>query len=204
MLIWVDLFAADSMVGRVVKVTDGDTVTVLVKKTDVIVRLAEIDAPEMGQPWGKRAKQGLAALVFGKQVEFVPTIIDRYGRTVANLYVDGRLVGRDLIRMGHAWVYRTYRGDSEIMDLEEAARSARHGLWGLAEAERMAPWDWRLKRPLKNLVPPAPATRKFVCGSKQSCREMKSCAEAKYYLTSCNRRTLDGDRDGVPCEAICP
>jgi endonuclease YncB( thermonuclease family) len=74
---------AETLTGKVVGVTDGDTITVLVAEHPIKVRLAEIDTPERGQPWASRAKQALSDKVFGKEVEIRVVTVDRYGRTVA-------------------------------------------------------------------------------------------------------------------------
>ncbi len=74
--------ATETHVGKVVKVADGDTLTLLTDGRQIKVRLAEIDTPEKGQPFGNKAKQALAEMVFGKQVKVIVVDVDRYGRTV--------------------------------------------------------------------------------------------------------------------------
>ena len=74
---------ASDLTGKVVGITDGDTFTLLTAdKKQVKVRLAEIDAPESGQPYGDKSKQALSGLIFGKEVRVVVQTTDRYGRTV--------------------------------------------------------------------------------------------------------------------------
>src|SRR3990172_9348272 len=82
------------LTGKVVGVTDGDTITVLVDRHPIKVRLAEIDTPERGQPWANRSKQALSDKVFGQVVELQVVDTDRYGRTVAKGYRDGRDMNR--------------------------------------------------------------------------------------------------------------
>lgn len=92
--------------GRVVGVSDGDTITVLVGGHEQIkVRLAEIDAPEKAQPFGQRSKQALSDLVFGKTVRVEQQDTDRYGRVVGRVFVDGTDVNVEQIRQGMAWAY---------------------------------------------------------------------------------------------------
>ena len=198
--------------GKVVGVSDGDTLTLLVPDgasfKQVKVRLGEIDTPESRQPYGERAKQALSDLAFGKQARVVVQDTDRYGRTVGRVYVGGVDVNAEMIRQGAAWAYRQYLKDQSLLALEQQAKSAKRGLWGLPEAERCAPWDWR-----KNACPtsaspaasaPKPATSSgFTCAGKRYCREMASCEEAKFYLTQCGVSSLDGNKDGVPCEKLC-
>src|SRR5215469_3803670 len=85
--------SAEELVGRVVGVTDGDTITLVTDAhKQVRVRLAEIDAPEKDQPWGQRAKSLMSELVFGKPVRIETRGTDQYGRALGRVYVGGRYV----------------------------------------------------------------------------------------------------------------
>ena len=142
---------AGELSGKVIGISDGDTFTLLnADKQQVKIRLAEIDAPESAQPYGKRSKQALSRLIFGKEVRVVVQTTDRYGRTVGRPYVRGLDVCEEMIRSGSAWVYRQYVVDLGLFGIETEARAARRGLWALPEAEQIAPWDWR--RGLNNSV----------------------------------------------------
>ena len=125
---------------------------------------------------------------------------DRYGRTVAKVYRDGRDINREMIREGHAWVYRKYLRDPSLLEDERRAREAHAGLWGLPEAHRVPPWEWRqggTTQPVRpQRVEPSPDSG-FTCDAKRYCREMRSCEEARFYLERCGLRRLDGDGDGV-------
>jgi endonuclease YncB( thermonuclease family) len=191
--------------GRVIAVLDGDTIDVLVDERPVRVRVSAIDTPERGQPWAARAKQALSARVFGKEVRVIQVTTDIYGRTVGEVYADDVCVGCELVRNGHAWVYRRFTVDAVLIELEAEAREARRGLWSLPESERVPPWDWRRrgKKGREAHRPPVPDGRAFECGAKQTCREMSSCDEARFHLAECGLDWLDGDGDGVPCESVC-
>ena len=127
-----------------VGVSDGDTLTVLdAANQQHKIRLAEIDAPERGQPWGDRSRQALAALVFGKMVSVQQTDTDRYGRVVARVFGDGRDVNRAMVEDGHAWAYRQYLTDKTLLATEARARGERRGLWSMSDAQTVPPWDWR-------------------------------------------------------------
>jgi hypothetical protein len=138
---------------------------------------------------------------------------DRYGRTVGRIYEGTTDVNAEMVRQGAAWVYRQYSRDPSLLRLEAEARAARRGLWALPEAERAPPWEWRAAErggqrqatsvPAAPLATRAQAASGFTCGAKRYCREMTSCAEARFYLSQCGLSRLDGDRDGVPCESIC-
>jgi endonuclease YncB( thermonuclease family) len=137
---------ADTLTGKVVSVADGDTITILVDSARVKIRLAEIDAPERGQPWGKRAQQALTGKVAGHVVQVETRFNDRYGRRVGHVVYSGRDINRELVREGHAWVYRHWLRDPTLLDDEAQARDARAGLWRLPEPERIPPWQWREAR----------------------------------------------------------
>jgi endonuclease YncB( thermonuclease family) len=137
---------AETLTGTVVSVADGDTITVLVEAERVKVRLAEIDAPERGQPWGRRAKQALTGKIAGHVVQVETKFNDRYGRRVGHVVYSGRDINRELVREGHAWVYRQWMRDATLLDDEAHARAAGAGLWGLPEPERVPPWQWREAR----------------------------------------------------------
>ena len=135
---------AGDLTGRVVGITDGDTLTLLSQgREQVRVRLAEIDTPESGQPYGNRARQALSELAFGRSVRVVVQDTDRYGRAVGRVYAGPVDVNAEMVRRGAAWVYRRYSRDPALLDLEREARQARRGLWTLPEAERVPPWEWR-------------------------------------------------------------
>lgn len=127
---------------RVVGVHDGDTLTCLDENNDQQkVRLAEIDAPELGQDFGRVARESLAELVFGKTVTVQDDGKDRYGRWIARMQVDGIDVNRRMVATGNAWHYADYSRDTALGALEEQARTQRLGLW--AQADPVAPWDFR-------------------------------------------------------------
>ena len=134
---------AETLTGKVVSVADGDTITVLVDSQRVKVRLAEIDAPERGQPWGRRAKQALIEKLAGHVVQVETKWSDRYGRRVGHVRYSGRDINREMVREGHAWVYRQWMRDTTLLDDEAHARAAHAGLWALPEPERTPPWQWR-------------------------------------------------------------
>jgi endonuclease YncB( thermonuclease family) len=82
---------------------------------------------------------------------------DRYGRTVGHVCIGDRNINREMIREGHAWVYRRYLDDKTLLDDETHAQKNGIGLWGLPETERVPPWDWRRsKREPKQEREPVP------------------------------------------------
>lgn len=128
--------------GRVVSVHDGDTLTVLVERRQVKVRLTDIDAPELRQPFGTRSKQSLAELCFGKIAALDVRGQDRYQRTVARVTCGGKDANAEQVRRGYAWTFIRYaRPDSPLIAIENEARAAHRGLW--QDSAPVPPWDWR-------------------------------------------------------------
>jgi hypothetical protein len=126
-------------------VTDGDTLTVLQGSSEIKIRLWGIDAPESGDDYSSRAKQHLSELVFGKAVDVVPKDVDRYGRVVAQIIVDGRDAGYSLVRQGLAWHWPKYSGnDAALAAAEARARSNRLSIWSLPNP--LPPWEVRALR----------------------------------------------------------
>ena len=134
----------ETIMARVVGVHDGDTITALTPQMEEIkIRLAEIDAPELGQPFGQKSKQMLSDLVFQKDITVIKTDTDKYGRTVARLYAGDTDVNRTMVKLGGAWAYMAYLNDDSIPEAEQAAKVAKAGLWALQADQIMPPWQWR-------------------------------------------------------------
>lgn len=140
---------AAPLTARVVGVHDGDTMTVLTPdKRQIKIRFAEIDAPELSQPYGKKSKQLLSLMVFGKDVSITPVTLDKYRRTVARVHQGNRDINLAMVHAGAAWAYRQYLTDPSLLEAEAEARNARTGLWALQPDQIMPPWEWRHARRL--------------------------------------------------------
>ena len=119
----------EMVAGRCVGVLDGDTIKVLVAGNQLLrVRLNWIDAPEKSQAFGQRSKQHLSELVFGRQVELHTNGLDRYGRTLAVVMLDGVDINLEQVRSGFAWVLRQvisteYLLDDAVWDLDRSPGS---------------------------------------------------------------------------------
>jgi len=134
--------SAALIVGLVVAIADGDTLTVLNEDFQQIkVRLAEIDAPEKKQPFGSRSRQSLGEICHEKRAEVRVIDINRYKRIVGRVSCDGVDANAAQVRRGMAWVYDRYAKDKTLYRLQDEARSAGRGLW--AEPTPIAPWEWR-------------------------------------------------------------
>lgn len=133
-----------SIVGRVVGVTDGDTIIVLQKNTQYKIRLYGIDTPEKYQDYGKKAKYFMSNLIFGKQVTVDAETTDRYGRIVGIVYNKDLCVNEEAVKNGLAWVYRNYcfkNFCNKWLKFEELARVNKLGLW--SQKNPIPPWEFR-------------------------------------------------------------
>jgi endonuclease YncB( thermonuclease family) len=134
--------AREVLEGRVVGVHDGDTVTLLVnEKNRVKIRLAQIDAPEKAQAFGEQSKQSLSDLVFNKNVRIEKDNVDKHGRTVGTILVNGVDANKEQIKKGMAWVYKQFMHDQSLLGLENDARQAKLGLW--SDRNPTPPWKFR-------------------------------------------------------------
>jgi endonuclease YncB( thermonuclease family) len=133
---------ARTVKGRVVKVADGDTLTVLDKTNrQHKIRLAGIDAPERAQAFGTRAREVLAAKVFGRDVRVEVIDTDRYGREVGRIFLSRRYIDAEMVREGFAWRYPQWDWAGEFSPAETDARRSRRGLW--AGKNPVPPWEFR-------------------------------------------------------------
>ena len=131
------------LTGRVVRIADGDTVSVLdATNTQHKVRLYGIDTPEHDQPFGKAATIALRQLVDEKPVGVVVVTRDSYGREVGTLYQQGVNINVAMVASGYAWWYQHYAPyEHQLAASEQRAREQRLGLW--AQPHPVPPWDWR-------------------------------------------------------------
>ncbi|MBI5007512.1 MAG: thermonuclease family protein [Nitrosomonadales bacterium] len=201
---------AEVFTARVLAVLDGDTVLVSRNGKASKVRLANIDAPEKEQPFGKQSRQSLQELVHKREVVIDSRAVDQYGRIVGLISLEGLDINQEQLRRGMAWEYSYFHSDKTYVALQKEAQQQQRGLW--AQADPQSPWQWRKLHPStkadrrkKAAVPRDIPVMLYdmECGRKRRCSEMSSCDEARFYLIRCGVTTLDGDRDGEPCKALC-
>jgi len=218
--------AASGIEGTVTRVVDGDSLwlTPAAGGRAIEVRLAGIDAPEICQEGGAEAKAFLAELVLKKPARLQPGGIgpgrDPYGRTLGTLFVDGIEVNRRLVEEGQAWSLRVKWDQGPYMVQERMARALGRGLHKAGSAA-LQPRDFRLRHgpcagqgATSAPSPPAPVPQAgprpsvatplaspYRCDGRIHCSQMRSCAEATWFLQHCPGTQMDGDGDGVPCEA---
>lgn len=194
--------------GRVVGITDGDTVQVMNDGKAVKVRLNGIDAPESRQPFGTKSKTFLSEAIAGKTVTVVEHGPDKYGRTIGDIICDGQNINHASVANGMAWWYRKYApGDSALEIAELQAKAAGHGLW--ADSNPVPPWEWRkggsssqtggrsstAEKVSPLLAPPGGGTHWMTTSSGK--RHNSGC---RYYQNSKGRPC--GPDEGTPCK-IC-
>lgn len=145
-LVLITLFTVgDSFKGKVIGVTSGDSIVVLLDNSkQVKVRLEGIDCPELQQEYGDSAKMATVALCFKKRVRVDKVGLDQYGRTLAFVYVDDVCINKELLRKGLAWHYVKFNNDTVLAQLETDARNSKVGLW--QQPDPVAPWDFRYKK----------------------------------------------------------
>ena len=146
--LWLGVAQAAGLSGKVIRVSDGDSITVLDSANQQYkVRVMGIDAPEKGQPFGTKSRESLSSMVAGRHVTVAWQKKDRYGRVLGVVFADGRDVGLIQIERGFAWHYKAYQRDQSTKaargyaEAEDAARTARRGLW--ADRNPVPPWEYR-------------------------------------------------------------
>lgn len=138
---------AATLEGKVVSISDGDTLTVLVDGREVKVRVAGIDAPEKKQAFGQRSKEHLSDCSFDKAVSVEWSKTDRYGRTIGKVLADGVDCGLRQIELGMAWHYKAYAKEqtpvdrTAYADAESQASARKVGLW--SGSHPTPPWEFR-------------------------------------------------------------
>lgn len=138
------LYAAEIR-GKVIRVLDGDTIDVLQDKNPVRIRLADIDAPEKKQAYGRWSTNQLKGLVAAHPVTVTYTQTDRYGRIIGRVFTtNGTEASRFMVQSGAAWVYERYNADRALPDLQREAQAQKRGLW--ADTNPVPPWKWRHSR----------------------------------------------------------
>lgn len=141
--------SAEVLLGTVIAVHDGDTITLRIESDQKKIRLAGIDAPELNQHYGVESRVALREVVLHRKVQVETSKTDKYGRVVGRVILDGRDINLNQVQSGMAWVYRAYlkelSKEDRVVYLEAEAQSKAiaAGLWG--ESNLVAPWIWREK-----------------------------------------------------------
>ena len=132
---------AETIEAKVVRISDGDSLVVHFGDRNIRVRLVEIDAPEISQPFGDRSRASLTQICGNKTARISWSQKDRNDRLLARVWCNGRDANAEQVRRGMAWVFERYAKDLSLFELQTAARANRAGLW--AEGFPIPPWEWR-------------------------------------------------------------
>ncbi|MCT7551957.1 thermonuclease family protein [Aliarcobacter butzleri] len=132
------------LIGKVVKVSDGDTITILTSdKTQYKIRLNDIDAPEKKQAFGNKSKDNLAKYIAGKTVKVEYKSTDKYKRILGTIYYNNTDINLQQVKDGFAWVYKKYSKNQDYYNSEKLARENKKGLW--IDKIPLEPWEFRKK-----------------------------------------------------------
>lgn len=198
---------------KVIQVVDGDTIKI---EGRMKVRYIGINTPEtvdFNKPvecYGQEASNKNKELVSGKTVELEKDVseTDKYGRLLRYVWLGDTLINEYLVREGYAQV-STYPPDVKYQDIFlEAQRLAREegkGLWsGYCDntTVQLSPTQSTVQQ--KTTTSNSGNSGAYTCNCSKICDKMSSCDEAYYQLRQCGCSKRDGDKDGVPCENICP
>lgn len=181
----------EELEGKVIGVTDGDTIEVLIGKTPTKIRLEGIDAPEQGQRFGDAAKRELSKLVFGKSATVLKTGQDNFGRVLGFVVADDVEVNQELLRLGWAWHFKEYNTETKLANLEQEAREAKRGLW--ADDNPISPWEFRNRQ--KQKARGVDPKKGYWLNTKSNTRHNSSCELFKN--TGAGREC--GPDEGKPC-----
>ncbi len=136
---------SESFVGKVVGVSDGDTITILRDGVGTKVRLYGVDCPEKKQDFGQKAKKFTSEMVFGNNVVVEVRGRDKYGRSIGVVSVDDKFLNEELLRNGLAWWYYHFAKDQmRYKELQDLARKNKVGIWSANHP--IPPWEFRKKR----------------------------------------------------------
>lgn len=208
----------DRTPANVISVGDGDTLTVSQNGTNVTVRMACVDAPESAASMGQESTARLRDLLpRGTDVTLRPVDTDRYGRTVAEVYVGNNSINLQLVKEGHAVVYRDYLSgcpnQQDFLTAEAQAKDARLAFW--SQSDPVMPWDWRKGDRPTAATPPSPQPSPIAPTNNGNCDpsypgvcippappdlDCGDISERRFTVRQPDLHRFDGDGNGIGCE----
>ena len=162
--------------GKVVGVSDGDTITVLYGKKEYKIRFLHIDCPESSQAFGTKAKQTLSSKIFGKTVTVKWKEKDRYERILGDIYIGQRWINAEMVQEGMAWHYNFFSKDATIAAAQTKAKASKIGIW--SQPNPVPPWDFRKGKGTANRGPPEKGT--------STTKVFTTKSGKKYHRDGCN------------------
>ena len=199
--------ASHAWIAKVLKVEEGDILSVVRKGKTEEIRLYGIDCPEPDQPYGFEARRFTEKLAGGRTVNVNPTGTDAEGRTVAWVYADWQNLNLELVKNGFAWYDERYSMDPRLEEAEVGARRAKLGLWqGKAP---VPPWDFRQRTRQSQAEGPeneAEGTLWFYRGDTAT-RTYHRPGCSRYGCANCSKafisRANAEEKGYLPCELCC-
>jgi endonuclease YncB( thermonuclease family) len=193
------VLTGNAQAATVLSVGDGDTIRVSEQGQRLTIRLACIDAPEMAQsPYGEASRQRLQKLAeVGSEVTLKAQTIDKYGRTVAEVFRSGQSINLEMVRSGQAFAYRKYLAACDApsyLQTEAEAERQRIGVWSVPGGIKR-PWDWRHGSRGPGQAQARGADRRYTC------RQAGSFERAQELLRQ-GHTYLDRNGDGIACESL--
>lgn len=141
-LLLTTILVAETITGKVISVTDGDTIKILDEKNKVYkIRLNDIDAPEKKQAFGNKSKENLSKYIAGENVRVEYYKLDRYKRILGTVYFKDKDINKQQIIDGYAWVYKKYSKNNEYINQERISKNHKRGLW--KDEKPIEPWEFR-------------------------------------------------------------
>jgi micrococcal nuclease len=198
--------------GTVISVRDGDTIKANFGSKKVTIRLACIDAPEMKQtPWGKQSADRLKQLLpVGQSIKLRTVAIDKYKRTVGEIYIGNTSINLTMVQEGQAVIYKEYLSGcidtkDKFLELENIAKTKKLGFWN--QVKPVMPWDFRKSK--KAVSTPVKQSTQKQCDPSYPdfCLPPNSpdldCGDIPYRRFTVKQpdpHGFDRDNDGIGCE----
>ncbi len=179
---------AQELTGIVSRVTDGDSFELLSSGQPTRIRLFGIDCPEINQPYGDSAKYFLQTFL-ADSVSVIVRDIDKYGRTVADVFYRDTLINYSMISNGLAWHYKKYSNEPMLAEAEQDAKANLIGLW--KDPNPIAPWDWRSGNYDRSIIQTNTTLKFFICVGKENnsyhtihfCPDLETCKSSTILVT---------------------
>jgi len=181
--------------GMITSVLDGDSYTIRTYGEEIKVRLNGIDCPESNQPFGYEATLFVTQFL-NQPVTYTDLGKDKYGRTIAEVFIQGQRLSLLLVENGLAHHYIKYSSDPLLHNAELRARNKKIGLW--SKPNPIKPWDWRVGTRPATSAPPSPHQQVYICASPgakkyhitRGCPALKNC---KSPIKTMTRREAHGE-----------
>jgi micrococcal nuclease len=133
---------AESFTGKVIGIRDGNTISVSCNEKVKLVRLANVDCPDLNQDFGQQAREYLTGLIFGKEVWVDVKSVDHSNRGVSKMTLNGQDVGVLLVQAGFGWHDSKFGSNARILEAQTQAQAGRAGLW--SQDNPVPPWEFRV------------------------------------------------------------